>query len=136
MLPASTWTPLIIAHAGLALSSVLLGALLLWGRKGHLAHRIGGWVWVISMAAVATMSFDIRGPEGYSWIHALSVLTLLALAAGVLHARRHRVRAHRSTMISLYLGALLIAGLFTLLPGRLMGHAVWTWLGVTFLHSP
>lgn len=35
--------------------------------------------------------------------------------------RAHRVRAHRSNMIALYVGALVITGLFTLLPGRLIG---------------
>jgi uncharacterized membrane protein len=33
------------------------------------------------------------------------------------------VRAHRSAMLGLFLGALVIAGLFTLVPGRIM-HAV------------
>ena len=39
---------------------------------------------------------------------------------GVVAARRHRLRAHKITMISIYAGALILAGLFTLLPGRLM----------------
>jgi uncharacterized membrane protein len=45
------------------------------------------------------------------------------LVVGVLAARRHRVRTHRITMISIFAGALLLAGLFTLVPGRLM-HTV------------
>ena len=32
-------------------------------------------------------------------------------------------------MISMYVGALVVTGLFTLLPGRLIGGAVWGWLG-------
>ena len=72
----------------------------------------------------------IRGPSGFSWIHGLSVFTLVTLATGVLAARAHRVQAHRMNMISLYAGALVITGLFTLLPGRLLGRVVWGWLGV------
>jgi uncharacterized membrane protein len=80
---------------------------------------------------VAGISFAIRGPGGFSWIHGLSVFTLVALTSGVVAARAHRVKAHRQTMISLYVGALVITGLFTLLPGRLLGSALWGWLGLS-----
>nr|WP_227870895.1 DUF2306 domain-containing protein [Orrella marina] len=116
-------------HTALAAVSLLSGALLLWGRKGNRAHQIAAWGWVICMAAVAGSSFAIYGPDGYSWIHGLSVLTLLMLATGVMRARSHNIAAHRANMISLYVGALVITGLFTLLPGRLLGNALWGWLG-------
>ena len=45
------------------------------------------------------------------------------VADRVLHARRHRVARHRLFMISIFCGALVIAGLFTFVPGRIM-HAV------------
>jgi uncharacterized membrane protein len=45
------------------------------------------------------------------------------LPIGVLAAHRHEVERHRRTMIGLFFGALVIAGLFTLWPGRIM-HAV------------
>ena len=45
------------------------------------------------------------------------------------HARRRNTRAHRITMISIFVGALVITGLFTLLPQRLIGQAVWGLLG-------
>ena len=81
------------------------------------------------MATVAGLSFAIKRPEGYSWIHGLSVFTLITLLTGVLAARTHRVKAHRNNMIALYSGALIITGFFTLLPGRLIGRALWGWLG-------
>ena len=126
---AYTWSAVIVIHTMAASTAVLLGAWLLWARKGQQAHRIGGWLWVICMATVAGISFAIRRPEGYSWIHGLSVFTLITLVTGVLAARAHRVKAHRSNMIALYSGALIITGLFTLLPGRLIGHALWSCLG-------
>jgi uncharacterized membrane protein len=42
------------------------------------------------------------------------------LPVGVLHARRHHVARHRFVMISIFCGALVIAGLFTFVPGRIM----------------
>ncbi len=128
--PAYSWTPVIVVHALLAAAAVVLGAMLLRGRKGHRAHRLGGWIWVLCMATVAGISFAIRGPDGFSWIHGLSAFTLVSLVTGVAAARAHRVRAHRLNMISLYVGALVLTGLFTLLPGRLIGSAVRGWLGL------
>ncbi len=124
------WNPVIVTHASLAATAVVLGAALLRARKGTRAHRTAGWVWVLSMAGVAGLSFAIRGPNGYSWIHALSVFTLMSLVWGVLFARLHRVQRHRFTMISMYVGALLVTGLFTLLPNRLLGTALWSAVGL------
>ena len=126
---AYTWTPVIVVHALAAGIAVVLGAGLLSGRKGHRAHRIGGWIWVLCMATVAGLSFAIRRPEGFSWIHGLSAFTLVTLVTGVAAARAHKVVAHRKNMIALYIGALVITGLFTLLPGRLIGSSVWGWVG-------
>lgn len=128
--PMHHWNPVIIAHASLAATAVVVGAALLRARKGTRAHRTAGWIWVVGMAGVAGLSFAIRGPDGFSWIHGLSVFTLVSLVWGVLFARLHRVQRHRSTMLSLYAGALIITGLFTLIPSRLLGHAVWSALGL------
>jgi uncharacterized membrane protein len=129
-MPASTyaWTHVIVIHTLAATVAAVLGAWLMWSRKGHRAHRIGGWIWVLGMATVAGISFAIRRPEGFSWIHGLSAFTLFALVTGVMAARAHRVKAHRTNMIALYAGALIVTGLFTLLPGRLVGSALWGWV--------
>ena len=78
------------------------------------------------MAAVAASSFwihEIRLFGPLSPIHLLSIFTLIMLVLAVLHARRHNVSGHRKAMMSIFFGALVIAGLFTFLPGRIM-HAV------------
>jgi uncharacterized membrane protein len=49
-------------------------------------------------------------------------LTLFGVV-GALYARRHNIRAHRQSMLGVYIGGLLIAGSLTLLPGRIM-HTV------------
>lgn len=121
---AYQWTPVIAAHAAMAGAALAVGGVVLARRKGTASHRVLGWTWVVLMASVASISFAIRY-NGFSWIHGLSVYTLVALAFGVAHARRRRIRAHRITMISIFVGALVITGLFTLLPQRLIGQALW-----------
>ena len=56
----------------------------------------------------------------FSPIHFLSIFTLVMLPLAVLHAHRHRVTDHRKAMIGLFTGALVIAGIFTFWPGRIM----------------
>ena len=118
--------PAIPLHAFAAMSAFMLGLLQVAGPKGTLPHRMLGWIWVLLMAAVAVSSFWIHqiklvGP--WSPIHLLSIFTLIMLPVAVWRARRHRVAEHRRIMSGMFLGALVVAGLFTLLPGRIM-HSV------------
>ncbi len=112
-------------HAFLALAALALGTVQLAAPKGTLPHRTLGYAWVAIMAAIALSSFGIRvlAQGAFSFVHVISVFTLAVLPFAVLHARRHRVRRHAIAMVSLFAGALIIAGGFTLVPGRLM-HSV------------
>ena len=114
-------------HAILAIAAFVLGLIQLALPKGTRRHRAMGWVWVAMMAAVAASSFaisEIRTFGYFSYIHILSVVTLVALVVAVRAARRGAVRAHATTMIFLFLGALVIAGGFTFLPYRIMNDVV------------
>ena len=118
--------PPIPLHAIAAMAAFVLGVVQLAAPKGTLPHRTLGWIWVLLMAVVAASSFwihQIRLVGPWSSIHLLSIFTLLMLPLGVWRARRHNVNAHRWTMIGIFTGALVIAGLFTFVPGRIM-HAV------------
>ena len=116
--------PLLI-HISSALAALVLGALLISRRlKGDRVHRIAGWTWVILMLAVAISSLWIPKFMHLSWIHVFTLVTLVSLPLGVYRARTHQVRAHRGTMVGLFTGGLVIAGLFTLIPGRLLGNAL------------
>lgn len=113
-------------HAFAAMGAFVLGAVQLAAPKGTIPHRTVGWVWVTLMLTVAVSSFwiqDIRMWGPWSPIHILSIFTLIMLPVAVLHARKHRVAHHRGYMIGIFAGALLIAGLFTFVPGRIM-HTV------------
>ncbi|WGM45336.1 hypothetical protein KOAAANKH_00198 [Brevundimonas sp. NIBR10] len=111
-------------HVGAALSALLIGTVLLLGVKGNTLHRTLGWSWVIAMATVAISSFFIRTSGTFSWIHLLSGWTVIALPMAVFAARRHDIKSHRRGMTGLFVGGLLIAGLFTFAPGRLMWKIV------------
>ena len=118
--------PAIPLHAFAAMAAFVLGSIQLAAPKGTLPHRTLGWIWVILMLVVAGSSFWIHqiqlvGP--WSPIHLLSIFSLAMLVLGVTAARSHNVRRHRFTMIGIFFGALLIAGLFTFMSGRIM-HAV------------
>lgn len=114
-------------HAYAALSAFVLGVVQLARVKGTAQHRVLGYTWVALMVIVAISSFwihDMRVWGPWSPIHLLSIFTLLMLPLGVSYARRHNVVGHKSTMASIFAGALIIAGIFTLAPGRIMHRVV------------
>ena len=119
--------PQIQLHAFAAMAAFGLGLVQFAAPKGTLPHRTLGWIWVILMLAVAISSFWIHTINLWGiWspIHLISIFTLVMLVIGVTAARRHIVSRHRKTMIWTFLGALVIAGIFTFMPGRIMHHVV------------
>jgi len=58
--------------------------------------------------------------------YGFDAVIVLHLAAGVCFAATGRLFRHRRMMIGIYALGLGVAGLFTLLPDRLLGHALWT----------
>ena len=124
--PLLNAAPEVQVHAFAAITAFVLGIVQLSAPKGTLPHRTLGWVWVVLMLVISASSFLIHGIRmwgPWSPIHILSVFTPIMLVLAVLAARGHRVRAHKITMISIFAGALVLAGLFTLVPGRIM-HSV------------
>ena len=118
--------PPIPLHAFAAGAAFVLGIVQLAAPKGTLPHRMFGWIWVGLMAVVAVSSLwihEIRLVGPWSPIHLLSIFTPIMLVLGVLAARGHNVRRHKIIMTSVFAGALVVAGLFTFVPGRIM-HTV------------
>lgn len=128
-------SPLIQVHALSALAALVLGTVLLVARKGTLDHRRWGWVWVALMAAAAVTSafiYQLRLIGPFSPIHALSIWTLIALVIAIRAIRSGNVRRHAGMMRGLYYGGLVVAGLFTLLPGRVFNRVLFggdSWAG-------
>src|ERR1700721_701297 len=120
--PLLAASPAVQMHAFAAMTAFVLGVGQLSAPKGPIRHRTIGWIWVLLMLAVSISAFWIHelrlwGP--WSPIHLLAIFTLAMLPVGVLYARRHHVARHRFVMISIFCGALVIAGLFTFVPGRI-----------------
>lgn len=125
--PLFAATGAIQLHTVAALAAFVIGGVQLARRKGGVAHRWTGRVWCGLMMIIAASSFfihNIRQWQGFSVIHLLSLWVLIAVPLAIVQARQGRISAHRKTMIGLYVGALVIAGLFTLLPGRIMHKVV------------
>ena len=120
-------SPVIVIHLLFAVAAFSIGFIQIFGARlfgwgGNRMHRILGWTWVVMMLTVALSSFFIHviNPQGFSLIHILSVVTLVLLPIGVVAARRHNIALHSRIMTNLFIGALVLAGIFTFLPGRLM----------------
>ena len=119
-------SPAIQLHAFAAMAAFVLGLVQLGAPEGTLGHRTIGWIWVLLMLVVSISAFfihQLRLWGQWSPIHLLAIFTLIMLPIAALHAHRHEVARHRLAMISIFVGALVIAGLFTFVPGRIM-HAV------------
>jgi len=103
------------------MGAVVVGAVQLAAPKGTLPHRIVGSIWVLLMLVVSISAFFVHelriwGP--WSPIHLLAIFTLVMLPVAVCRAHKHEVKRHRRAMLGLFFGALVIAGVFTFMPGR------------------
>jgi uncharacterized membrane protein len=121
--PLTNATVAIQLHAYAALGAFALGIVQLAAPKGTIPHRTLGYLWVALMLAVAVSAFwihEIRLWGPWSPIHLLAIFTLVMLPFAIYAARTHNVRRHQRTMQGIFFGALIIAGAFTLVPGRIM----------------
>jgi len=117
-------------HVAAVVPAAILGAYMFWARKGTPVHRLLGKVWLGLMLAAALSSFFIHTINlllGFSPIHLLSVYVLYASWWAIRAARLHRIREHKLNVIGMYVGGIVVAGGFTLLPGRLMHEVMFTW---------
>lgn len=111
-------------HLVTILIALLLTPTMLLRPRGDRWHRRLGWVWAGCMFATALVSFDLRtvNKGAFSFIHLLSLFTLVQVPRIVWSARHHNVVAHRRAVRAMVLGALLIAGFFTFPFNRLLGQ--------------
>lgn len=137
--PPMPLTPVIAIHLCAASSALLIGPWVIWARRGAHArprlHRALGhaWVTLMLMAALSALfirDFNLPNLAGYTPIHLLVPVTLVSLFVAFRHLARGNIRGHRTTMVSLYIGACVVAGAFTLLPSRYLGGLLWHALGL------
>lgn len=120
--------PVIVqVHILAAIPAMGLGPVALYRRQRDWVHKLAGRMWVLSMAVLALSSFGIDSfalPGPFSPIHLLSVWVLVDLWRAIRDVRAGRIEQHGMRMRSMYTGAIGIAGLFTLLPGRIMNRVI------------
>ena len=125
----------IIVHTLTASFALILGPFVFTPKRRGKLHKTLGYVWITSLFVAACSSFfihEIRLAGPFSPIHILSVITLIGLARGLLYIRQGNVQAHQRTMLSLYWLGVLAAGIFTMLPGRIMNDVLFPnapWMG-------
>jgi len=132
--------PVIAVHMSAALLATAIGPVALWARRSGnnlpRLHRGAGYAWVTLMVLTALSALFIRHSPlallaGFSVIHLLIPVTLGMLVLAFRFLFAGNVTGHRKTMRHLYVGACVVAGLFTLSPHRLLGQLVWgQWLGL------
>ena len=116
-------------HAVAAMAAIILGGVQFYMKKGGILHKLIGRTWVGLMVVVSVSSFFIHKIElwgAYSPIHLLSVWTIFSLGLAIYYVRVGNIKRHKQVMIALYGFALLLTGLFTLMPGRVMHQIVFS----------
>ncbi len=130
-------TPIVAIHMTAALAALVLGPFAIWARKGAVQrprlHRALGYGWVTLMLATALSAVFIKnhvGPSlsGFGPIHLFIPATLGSLVVAFWFLAKGNINGHRKTMQRLYFGACIVAGFFTLMPGRYLGD----WLRSSF----
>lgn len=117
-------TPVLI-HMSAAFSALALGGVMLVRRKGTLSHKALGRAWAALMLTVAISSLWVPSFLHFTWIHLFTLLTLVTLPWVIYKIRTGDVEGHARSMRGLFVGGLVIAGAFTLVPGRLLGNLLW-----------
>ncbi len=130
--PLLAASPLIQIHVLCAVLALVLGPFILFGKKGNSLHKLLGRTWGLGMVGTIVSSYFIFGIRlwgPFSPIHLLSALSTYTLVSGIYFARTGQVQKHQSAMRALYFGGLIVAGLFTLMPGRIMHRVVFGNIG-------
>jgi uncharacterized membrane protein len=121
-----TYLQLAYVHLATIVPAFLIGTALLLMAKGTPRHKLLGRIYMPLMlfTAIVTLFMPARvGPSfggHFGFIHGFSALVLYSVPAAYIHARRGNIAKHRSAMIGLYVGGILIAGSFAFMPGRVL----------------
>jgi uncharacterized membrane protein len=109
-------------HVYTALTALAIGTMILIRPKGSGFHKTLGWAWVFAMATTAISSLFILDLNRgfFSFIHLLSGWTIIALPMAIFAIRNRKVQIHRRAMTGMFVGGLVVAGLLSFIPGRIM----------------
>jgi uncharacterized membrane protein len=123
-------TPVLMyLHLITVVPCVFLGTILILIQKGTAIHKSMGRIYMVLMLITAFITLFMPAQVGpqfvghFGWVHSFSFLTLYTVPTAYVAIRKGNMRSHQRKMILLYVGAILIAGGFTLAPGRYL-HGV------------
>ncbi len=122
----TSYLPLAYAHLATVLPAFAIGTYMMIARKGDRFHRLLGKGYMLLMLTTAIITLFMPALVGprllnhFGFIHLFSVLAIWSVPSAYVAARKHDIKSHRSSMIGLYVGGLIIAGGFAFMPGRLL----------------
>ncbi|MDG2144900.1 MAG: DUF2306 domain-containing protein [Porticoccaceae bacterium] len=117
-------------HLGSLVPAFVIGSYLLLNRKGTPVHKFLGKIYMGLMLFTAFITLFMEALVGpkflnhFGFLHLLSLFVLYTVPTAYRAIRVGNSKLHKRKMVGLYVGALLVAGAFTLSPGRL----IHTWL--------
>ena len=126
-------TPMMTLHLATVAPAAMLGTYLIFWAKGTATHRLLGKIYMILMLIAALASLFIPAKVDpqfighFGWIHMLSLLVLASVPRAYYAARKHNVVSHKFSMAGVYFGGILVAGGFTLAPGRYLNQLFFRW---------
>jgi uncharacterized membrane protein len=113
-------------HLVTVLIAFSLGTFLLFLKKGTALHKLIGKFFMILMITTAIVSLFMPAQLGpkflghFGFIHLFCVLVLYLVPSAFFAVRKGDLIKHKANMIGVYVGGILIAGAFALMPGRLL----------------
>lgn len=118
--------PLVVyVHFIAALAAMAIGAVQLVRPKGTAGHRVIGWTWAALMMVVALSSLWIPAFLAFTWIHLFTLFVMVTLPLALYRAHRGEIAGHAKGMRGIYIGGLIVAGVFAFMPGRVLGNLLW-----------
>lgn len=110
----------ILVHAGAAFLVLVIGPVNILRPRRDAMHRMLGRTWVAIMYLTCGSSFFFGLEDGFTFLHGLSVFTIITVSLGVLSIVRGNRRAHAANMVGSYIGTMAAFGFAAFVPNRLI----------------
>ena len=117
-------------HLGTIAPAFLMATFMMVTKKGTKLHKRIGRIYMVLMLFTAMVTLLMSAQVGprlfnhFGFIHLLSVLVLYCVPSAYWAIKNGNVKRHKWSMIGLYIGGLIVAGGFTLMPGRMLGNVL------------
>ena len=119
-------------HLYTIIPCIVLGAINFMLRKGSPWHKFVGSAYMVLMMFTAIVTVFMPAHLGptlfnhFGYVHLFSLLTIYSVPTAYIAIKKGNVTKHRNKLIGLYIGAIVLAGAFTLVPGRYLHTVLFT----------